>query len=56
MMDTNKDGTITIEEMAEWVARDDTIIQSLSMMDTILYTRKDQKPPSPPARPSLATP
>ncbi|KAK3849107.1 hypothetical protein Pcinc_044127 [Petrolisthes cinctipes] len=62
LIDTNKDGAITIEELAEWVSRDETVVQSLAMMDTVLYTRRD--PPThththghhPPTRPSLSQP
>ncbi|XP_037787776.1 neuronal calcium sensor 1-like [Penaeus monodon] len=58
LIDTNQDGAITIEELAEWVSRDDTIIQSLSMMDTVLYTRRDRGADGapPPTRPSLSQP
>nr|XP_027214176.1 Kv channel-interacting protein 4-like [Penaeus vannamei] len=58
LIDANQDGAITIEELAQWVSRDDTIIQSLSMMDTVLYTRREAAssppthPPSPPTHPS----
>ncbi|ROT84784.1 putative Kv channel-interacting protein [Penaeus vannamei] len=58
LIDTNQDGAITIEELAEWVSRDDTIIQSLSMMDTVLFTRRDRGADGapPPTRPSLSQP
>ncbi|XP_047483450.1 neuronal calcium sensor 1-like [Penaeus chinensis] len=58
LIDTNQDGAITIEELAEWVSRDDTIIQSLSMMDTVLYTHRDRGADGapPPTRPSLSQP
>ncbi|XP_037790080.1 Kv channel-interacting protein 4-like [Penaeus monodon] len=55
LIDANQDGAITIEELAQWVSRDDTIIQSLSMMDTVLYTRRDAAS-SPPTRPSQSQP
>ncbi|XP_063614682.1 Kv channel-interacting protein 4-like, partial [Penaeus indicus] len=53
LIDANQDGAITIEELAQWVSRDDTIIQSLSMMDTVLYTRRDaaSSPPTHPTSP-----
>ncbi|XP_042232970.1 neuronal calcium sensor 1-like isoform X1 [Homarus americanus] len=55
LIDINQDGAITIEELAEWVSRDETIVQSLAMMDTVLYTRRDPAHP-PPTRPSLSQP
>ncbi|XP_045587645.1 Kv channel-interacting protein 4 [Procambarus clarkii] len=58
LIDTNHDGAITIEELAKWVSRDETIIQSLAMMDTVLYTRPDPHDPAhpPPTRQSLGRP
>ncbi|XP_064097081.1 Kv channel-interacting protein 2-like [Macrobrachium nipponense] len=58
LIDTNQDGAITIEELAQWVSRDDTIVQSLSMMDTVLYTRREHGATSnpPTTRPSLSQP
>ncbi|XP_071522530.1 Kv channel-interacting protein 4-like isoform X2 [Panulirus ornatus] len=58
LIDTNHDGAITIEELAEWVSRDETFVQSLAMMDTVLYTRRDHGDPThpPPTRPSLSQP
>ena len=29
LIDSNNDGTITIEEFADWIARDETALQSL---------------------------
>lgn len=53
LIDTNNDGAITIEELAEWISRDEKIMESLKRMDTVLYTPHD---PSQPARPSLSRP
>ncbi|KAA0201994.1 hypothetical protein HAZT_HAZT007565 [Hyalella azteca] len=53
LIDSNNDGTITIEELAAFISQDETALQSLSMMDTVLYTR----PPHPLiTRPSLSNP
>ncbi|KAF2353430.1 EF-hand domain [Trinorchestia longiramus] len=53
LIDSNNDGTITIEELADFISQDETALQSLSMMDTVLYTR----PPHPlVTRPSLSNP
>ena len=54
LIDTNNDGIITIEELAQWVTRDETIVQSLSMMDTVLYTRRERSHLF--VRPSLSNP
>ncbi|KAF4518405.1 hypothetical protein B566_EDAN002058 [Ephemera danica] len=35
-IDTNKDGVVTIDELVEWCSRDENILQSLEMLDTVL--------------------
>lgn len=36
LIDTNKDGVVTIEELVEWCSRDEDVLQSLSTLDTVL--------------------
>ncbi|KAK8379900.1 hypothetical protein O3P69_019722 [Scylla paramamosain] len=54
LIDTNNDGAITIEELAEWISRDEKIVESLKRMDTVLYTPHDAS--SGATRPSLSRP
>ncbi|CAG7681497.1 unnamed protein product [Allacma fusca] len=35
-IDLNQDGVVTIDELVEWCRRDDRILQSLDMLDTVL--------------------
>ncbi|XP_035709178.1 Kv channel-interacting protein 4 isoform X2 [Folsomia candida] len=35
-IDLNKDGVVTIDELVEWCSRDQTILQSFEMLDTVL--------------------
>jgi Kv channel-interacting protein len=35
-VDTNKDGVVTIDELVEWCLRDEKILHSLEMLDTVL--------------------
>ncbi|XP_076041848.1 Kv channel-interacting protein 4-like [Oratosquilla oratoria] len=51
LIDKNKDGAITIDELAAWMSRDATVVESLGMMDTVLYTSSESR-----ARPSLSQP
>lgn len=36
LIDTNKDGVVTIDELVEWCSRDEQILQSLETLDTVL--------------------
>ncbi|ENN76762.1 hypothetical protein D910_12025 [Dendroctonus ponderosae] len=36
LIDANKDGVITIEEMITWISRDERYIKSLETLDTVL--------------------
>ncbi|XP_045481820.1 Kv channel-interacting protein 4-like isoform X2 [Harmonia axyridis] len=36
LIDTNKDGVVTIEELVEWCSRDENILKSLETLDTVL--------------------
>lgn len=36
LIDTNKDGVVTIDELVEWCSRDERILQSLETLDTVL--------------------
>jgi len=35
-IDMNQDGVVTIDELVEWCSRDERILQSLEMLDTVL--------------------
>jgi Ca2+-binding EF-hand superfamily protein len=35
-IDSNQDGVVTIDELVDWCSRDDRILQSLEMLDTVL--------------------
>lgn len=36
LIDTNKDGVVTIEELMQWCSRDENFLRSLDTLDTIL--------------------
>ncbi|KAI5741736.1 hypothetical protein M8J76_016663 [Diaphorina citri] len=36
LIDTNKDGVVTIDELIQWCSRDEGILKSLETLDTIL--------------------
>jgi Ca2+-binding EF-hand superfamily protein len=36
LIDLNQDGVVTIDELVEWCSRDERILQSLEMLDTVL--------------------
>ncbi|KAK0090922.1 hypothetical protein PV325_000088 [Microctonus aethiopoides] len=36
LMDTNKDGVVTIEELVQWCSKDEQLLRSLDTLDTVL--------------------
>lgn len=36
LMDTNKDGVVTIEELVTWCSKDEQLLRSLDTLDTVL--------------------
>ncbi|KAH0555449.1 hypothetical protein KQX54_018985 [Cotesia glomerata] len=36
LMDANKDGVVTIEELVQWCSKDEQLLQSLDTLDTVL--------------------
>lgn len=36
LIDTNKDGVVTIEELVQWCSRDEHVLKSLETLDTVL--------------------
>lgn len=38
LIDTNKDGVISIDELVQWCSRDEDILKSLDTLDTVLWS------------------
>lgn len=36
LMDSNKDGVVTIEELVQWCSKDEQLLRSLDTLDTVL--------------------
>lgn len=36
LMDANKDGVVTIEELVQWCSKDEQLLRSLDTLDTVL--------------------
>lgn len=37
LMDANKDGVVTIEELVQWCSKDEQLLRSLDTLDTVLW-------------------
>lgn len=36
LMDANKDGVVTIEELVQWCSKDEELLRSFDTLDTVL--------------------